>query len=59
MIRMRRTATHPAGVVHFDDDGGDFQQRIGAGKEAAGFDVHDNGQEATEASGRQVRRGHG
>ena len=52
---MRRAATHLAGVVHFDDDGGDFQQRIGTRVEAAGFYIHDDGQEAAKAAGCKFR----
>jgi hypothetical protein len=38
--------------AHFHQHGGNFQQRIGLGIEAAGFDIHHHGQKAAKARGK-------
>ena len=40
---------HPAFLIHGQGAGGDFQQRIAAGVETAGFNVDDHGIIAPEA----------
>ena len=48
---MRDAAGERAVAAHLDEHGGDLEQRVGLGIEAAGLDVDDHGQEAAKARG--------